>query len=297
MDKLIEAGGVLRNAKLFIDDTPGQGMLRIAANARRLKLRHEHQAGRHRLFAADRAGQPPRHRARSRWRRSRAGSSSWPASCKSRSSRWPRSTAPRRIGRTTGRAWPTCANRARIEQDADTVMLLHRPELYEPGQHEGIVEVIVAKQRNGPTGEITLTYLKQFMRFENFAVGIPFELRRPVTSALSQRRRCRYNLQLPLVAVAIVRRTADGGSHARRHRTRHPSAGGRPAADPGRRAHRAPARPGRPQRRRRGAARRHRRPARRRRPGRHRRRLSRHRPGASSDADSRPVPRARRWPA
>jgi replicative DNA helicase len=57
-----------------------------------------------------------------------------------------------------------------IEQDADTVMLLHRPELHEPGQHEGIVEVLVAKQRNGPTGEVTLTYLKQFMRFENFAV-------------------------------------------------------------------------------------------------------------------------------
>jgi replicative DNA helicase len=57
-----------------------------------------------------------------------------------------------------------------IEQDADTVMLLHRPELHEPGQHEGIVEVMVAKQRNGPTGDITLTYLKQFMRFENFAV-------------------------------------------------------------------------------------------------------------------------------
>src|SRR5205823_7029708 len=39
MQKLIEAGGELRNAKLYIDDTPGQGMLRIAANARRLKLR------------------------------------------------------------------------------------------------------------------------------------------------------------------------------------------------------------------------------------------------------------------
>src|SRR5262249_40894406 len=39
MQKLIEAGGVLREAKMYIDDTPGQGMLRIAANARRLKLR------------------------------------------------------------------------------------------------------------------------------------------------------------------------------------------------------------------------------------------------------------------
>jgi replicative DNA helicase len=62
-----------------------------------------------------------------------------------------------------------------IEQDADTVMMLHRPDRYEPGQHEGITEVIVAKQRNGPTGEITLTFIKQYMRFENFAVGTPFE--------------------------------------------------------------------------------------------------------------------------
>jgi replicative DNA helicase len=60
-----------------------------------------------------------------------------------------------------------------IEQDADTVMMLHRPELHEPGQHEGIIEVIVAKQRNGPTGEITLTFIKQYMRFENHAVDTP----------------------------------------------------------------------------------------------------------------------------
>jgi replicative DNA helicase len=63
-----------------------------------------------------------------------------------------------------------------IEQDADTVMLLHRPEMYEPGQHEGTTEVIIAKQRNGPTGEITLTFLKQYMRFEDFAPGNPFGL-------------------------------------------------------------------------------------------------------------------------
>ena len=38
-----------------------------------------------------------------------------------------------------------------------------------------IIEVIVAKQRNGPTGDVTLTFIKQYMRFENFAVGTPFE--------------------------------------------------------------------------------------------------------------------------
>ncbi len=61
-----------------------------------------------------------------------------------------------------------------IEQDADTVMLLHRPDRYEPGQNEGLVEVIVAKQRNGPTGEVNLAYIKQFMRFENFQKQDPF---------------------------------------------------------------------------------------------------------------------------
>jgi replicative DNA helicase len=62
-----------------------------------------------------------------------------------------------------------------IEQDADTVMLLHRPDRYEPGQHEGIIEVIIGKQRNGPTGEITLAYLKQYMRYEDYAPGTPFD--------------------------------------------------------------------------------------------------------------------------
>jgi replicative DNA helicase len=62
-----------------------------------------------------------------------------------------------------------------IEQDADTVMLLHRPDRYEPGQHEGVIEVIIGKQRNGPTGEVTLAYLKQYMRYEDYAPGTPFD--------------------------------------------------------------------------------------------------------------------------
>lgn len=64
-----------------------------------------------------------------------------------------------------------------IEQDADVVMLLHRPEYYgktadnQTGESlEGIAEVIVAKQRNGPTGEVKLRFIKEFARFENYAV-------------------------------------------------------------------------------------------------------------------------------
>src|SRR5207247_4024602 len=60
-----------------------------------------------------------------------------------------------------------------IEQDADTVLMLHRPGMYEGGSEDNIIEVLIAKQRNGPTGDVTLAYLKHFMRFENYAVGGP----------------------------------------------------------------------------------------------------------------------------
>jgi replicative DNA helicase len=55
-----------------------------------------------------------------------------------------------------------------LEQDADTVMILHRPGRFDGTQEDNILEVIIAKQRNGPTGEVTLTYLKQFNRYENY---------------------------------------------------------------------------------------------------------------------------------
>jgi replicative DNA helicase len=55
-----------------------------------------------------------------------------------------------------------------IEQDADTVILLHRTE--ENTNHETAeIAAIVAKQRNGPTGEVKLLYTKRFMKFENHA--------------------------------------------------------------------------------------------------------------------------------
>src|SRR5262249_27407000 len=59
-----------------------------------------------------------------------------------------------------------------IEQDADTVLLLHRPGRFEGAEEDNTIEVHVAKQRNGPTDMITLTCLKQFMKFENFIQGI-----------------------------------------------------------------------------------------------------------------------------
>ena len=56
-----------------------------------------------------------------------------------------------------------------IEQDADLVLLLYREEYYKPDKEEakGKAEVIVAKQRNGPTGHVELAFRSNIMRFEN----------------------------------------------------------------------------------------------------------------------------------
>ena len=62
-----------------------------------------------------------------------------------------------------------------IEQDADVVIFLNRPEYYGMKQDtdgnslEGVAEVIVGKQRNGPTGDVKLAFIKEYARFENLA--------------------------------------------------------------------------------------------------------------------------------
>ncbi|MFN3579622.1 MAG: replicative DNA helicase [Pseudomonas sp.] len=59
-----------------------------------------------------------------------------------------------------------------IEQDADVIMFVYRDEVYHPDtQDQGIAEIIIGKQRNGPIGSIRLAFLGKFTRFENLAPG------------------------------------------------------------------------------------------------------------------------------
>ncbi|MSQ95350.1 MAG: replicative DNA helicase [Gemmataceae bacterium] len=169
VSRMMEASELLGGgAKLFIDDTPGQNMLRIAANARRLKKREDI-----RLVMIDylqlidpddrRESRQEQVSGISRRLKFLARELKLPVvalaqvnrSSEDRQDHRPRLSDLRESGA--------------IEQDADTVIMLHRPDSA-PGQNEGLIEVNVAKQRNGPTGEKSLIYVKEYMRFENFAV-------------------------------------------------------------------------------------------------------------------------------
>ena len=167
--KLHEAGDVLRNANLFIDDSPAQGMLRIAANARRLKIR---KPGIRlvvidylQLIEPENRRDPRQEQVAQISRRLKhlARELEIPVialaqvnrSSEDRQDHRPRLADLRESGS--------------IEQDADTCLMLHRPGRFDGGQEDNIIEVIVAKQRNGPTGEITLAWVKNYMRFENYA--------------------------------------------------------------------------------------------------------------------------------
>lgn len=62
-----------------------------------------------------------------------------------------------------------------IEQDADLVAFIYREEVYKPQDLDlqGKAKVLVMKQRNGPTGDIDLAFIREYTKFENLATGVP----------------------------------------------------------------------------------------------------------------------------
>ena len=177
MEKLLDGGDMLARAKLFIDDTPAQTMLRIAANARRLKLREKIRLvviDYLQLIEPENRRDPRQEQVAQISRRLKylARELEIPVvalaqvnrSSEDRQDHKPRLSDLRESGS--------------LEQDADTCMMLHRPGKYEGGGEDKTIEVIVAKQRNGPTGDIVLAYKREYMLFENHALdsnyGIDF---------------------------------------------------------------------------------------------------------------------------
>nr|NIM22370.1 replicative DNA helicase [Candidatus Latescibacterota bacterium]NIO78574.1 replicative DNA helicase [Candidatus Latescibacterota bacterium] len=183
--RLVNRIDKLLKAKVFIDDTPALGILELRAKARRLKA--EHDIG---LLVVDylQLMQGPKS-AETREREISAISRSLKALAKelhipvialSQLSRAVEARASKRPMLSDLR------ESGAIEQDADVVLFVHRPEMYgeeflDDGQtpSQGIAEIIVGKQRNGPTGQLQLTFIKEYARFENLAYPSFEELEPP----------------------------------------------------------------------------------------------------------------------
>lgn len=176
--KLSIAGGPLSEAPIFIDDSATLSSLELRAKARRLKAQHDismiivdyiqmvHGSGRFENRQQEIASI-------SRSLKALAKELDIPVIACSQLSR--------QVEQRGGEKRPQLSDlreSGAIEQDADVVMFIYRPEHYyshldrnDPKylEVEGKAEIIVAKQRNGPTGIVHLAFLKEFARFENLA--------------------------------------------------------------------------------------------------------------------------------
>ncbi len=166
---LMMAAGSLSEAPIYIDDSPGLSPLEIRAKARRLKSRYDIQA----IFidyiqlmqdsARSREGRQQEISSISRSLKALARELHLPVivlsqlnrSVEQRENHKPRMSDLRESGA--------------IEQDADVIMLVHRDDYYDPEKNPGSVFINIAKQRNGPVGEIELFFAKEHKRFENLS--------------------------------------------------------------------------------------------------------------------------------
>ncbi|MBM3245936.1 MAG: replicative DNA helicase [Candidatus Omnitrophica bacterium] len=168
--RLTAAAGKLSEAPIFIDDSPAISVMELRAKARRLKAHHDIQ-----LIVLDymQLMRGSSSRVENRQQEISEISSSLKALARelhvpvvaiSQLSRAVESRTDHRPQLSDLR------ESGAIEQDADVVVLILREEYYNPtSDNQGIAEVIIAKQRNGPVGSLKLSFIKEYTRFENIA--------------------------------------------------------------------------------------------------------------------------------
>jgi replicative DNA helicase len=175
MQKVVHAMEQLAHAPIFIDDTPGITLSEMRAKARRLKQ----SQGSLDLLIVDylqlMTGGGRRYENRtqevsaiSRGLKALAKELEVPVIALSQLSRAPESRG--------GDHRPQLADlreSGSIEQDADLVMFIFREEVYNQDDPalQGVAELLIAKQRNGPTGRVKMSFLKDSTRFESMAGG------------------------------------------------------------------------------------------------------------------------------
>jgi replicative DNA helicase len=173
--RLSQAIGTLSEAKLFIDDSPGAGVLEMRAKCRRLASQNgldlvivdyiQLMQGRGRF-----ENRTLELASISRSMKGLAKELNVPVVVLSQLSRAPESRTNHRPQLSDLR------ESGALEQDADLVLFIYREDQYgdkneAPTDAQGVAEVIIGKQRNGPTGTVKLAFIREFTRFENLAVG------------------------------------------------------------------------------------------------------------------------------
>jgi replicative DNA helicase len=179
--KLIDACGAFSNANMFIDDTSSLTPLELRSKARRLKSKHDIQCvvvdylQMMQLGGGRVESRQQEITTISRNLKSLARELNVPIVVLSQLNRSPEGREDHRPRLSDLR------ESGSIEQDADVVMLLHREDYYHRGEENyesnNTAEVIIAKQRNGPTNTVRVTFLEKYTRFENQTVlgqNVPF---------------------------------------------------------------------------------------------------------------------------
>jgi replicative DNA helicase len=170
--KLVEACGIISEAPIFIDDTSALTPLEIRAKARRLKRTQDIRCVIVDYLQLMHLGGGIESRQQeistiSRYLKSLARELEVPVVVLSQLNRSPEGREGHRPRMSDLR------ESGSIEQDADVVMLLHREDYYHRGEEDyedtNTAEIIIAKQRNGPTGTVKLTFREKCTRFENLA--------------------------------------------------------------------------------------------------------------------------------
>jgi replicative DNA helicase len=171
--KLTQATSTMSQAPLFIDDTPSRTMTEIAATARRLKRRHQLALvviDYLQLIEPDNSKDPRQEQVAKIARRLKglARELHVPVLCLAQLNRQAEATRDNRPRLSHLR------ESGAIEQDADVVMFVHRDEYYASTDEDkerckGEAEIMVAKQRNGPVGDVKVSWLSDFTRFDNLA--------------------------------------------------------------------------------------------------------------------------------
>jgi replicative DNA helicase len=171
--KLVEACGVISEAPIYIDDTSALTPLELRAKARRLKSAYGIRClfvDYLQLMHVDSKKIESRQQeitTISRYLKALARELEIPVVVLSQLNRSPEGREDHRPRMSDLR------ESGSIEQDADVIMLLHREDYYHRGEedHEpdNTAEVIIAKQRNGPTGTVKMTFREKCTRFENLA--------------------------------------------------------------------------------------------------------------------------------